>query len=1058
MRKEPASTLLRSLSGWSLGTVALLLAGCGGGAAGGGKAKLNIEVVSHGFGTLLPHRVLKANQNGSFGPQVVAIDSQEDLIANVLPGNDILPPALWPAAAILPNGEAGNHFLYAQFSQDLDPTTILGPNGFLGAVTVVAVNGLTGQITPIKGRAFVGGQTYGSSGELETWLALDGNGVPRALDLNTSAPVAITGPVDGQDAPGWGFPGTQSSSLNGLSQLLSPRTLVFVPDQDTNLATHQTFPTDVQVRMRITTDVQSVSGKFLQSQGLASSTVGSDPVRPEVSLSPTSEMIVQPSMGETDVDPLTSIHVSFTEPIQPQTLSTLEGQGVPTVQSAIQIQFGPESALVTVPYSVEYPSVYDLTDVVLKPAFNFPGQGPADLECGTFNRVTVTVFSNQFRDLTGNTNALGANSFFFTGEGPGLINAPVAPDTIYIARIGSTPSISVIDLNGFGGGTGNPTYDVLNPVTEGNSNYPNNPNVQQGSLLIPQLQPGTCTFNGGSSGVFSLAKDSSLSDKLVTPPIIESVSDMALGHALDTSFNNGPPPFGCQAGGGNPCAFSGYKVIQASNFANSNTLQPTTTVGIGAGSNPGGENIVSWAPHPNPPPLTFPPPCLSPFIAGQEPTSVDTSTAGGLTTGIQNLLNPGGFPLGNPLTGAPPSTLLVKEQNTWFIGPSPASAAAGNACQGFSARQQIGQYFYVLDRVRREVVVLNSNRMTVLDRITLPDPTSMAVSPNLELLAVTNQSGGVVSFIDISPTSSTFHQVVKETDVGLSPRGIAWQPENEDILVCNEGESSLSVISAFSLEVRKVATNQLNSPFEVAITPRQSGFGFNRNVYFAYILNRDGTISIFESGPDGVNGWGFDDIILQTQYTFQNPKTLQPDHINLSSGVWIIHEGELDVDGNPTGVQGGAVSNLVLTSGFNGQVALGAGGFNDPNARDMEWSVQTSIGPDQLTGIPVDIAFDNQMNQTGLPNYSTNFSAGSAAALNGKGLVRGTTIVGFGGANSNEPAYMFLAVPNSTQGGGVIDVINMGTSYTRTDTNVFEAGIQSIPATGAQLVMDYFRQ
>ena len=58
-----------------------------------------------------------------------------------------------------------------------------------------------------------------------------------------------------------------------------------------------------------------------------------------------------------------------------------------------------------------------------------------------------------------------------------VVNAPVAPDTIYIARRGARAGISVIDLNGFGGGTGNPAYDPLNPVVEGNSNFPNNPNV-----------------------------------------------------------------------------------------------------------------------------------------------------------------------------------------------------------------------------------------------------------------------------------------------------------------------------------------------------------------------------------------------------------------------------------------------------------------------------------------------------------------------------------------------------------------------------------------------------
>ena len=43
---------------------------------------------------------------------------------------------------------------------------------------------------------------------------------------------------------------------------------------------------------------------------------------------------------------------------------------------------------------------------------------------------------------------------FTTGEGPGLVNAPVAPDVIYVGRLDPQSGISVIDLNGFGQGTG----------------------------------------------------------------------------------------------------------------------------------------------------------------------------------------------------------------------------------------------------------------------------------------------------------------------------------------------------------------------------------------------------------------------------------------------------------------------------------------------------------------------------------------------------------------------------------------------------------------------------
>jgi hypothetical protein len=58
------------------------------------------------------------------------------------------------------------------------------------------------------------------------------------------------------------------------------------------------------------------------------------------------------------------------------------------------------------------------------------------------------------------------------------------------------------------------------------------------------------------------------------------------------------------------------------------------------------------------------------------------------------------------------------------------------------------------------------------------------------------------------------------------------------------------VISAFTFNVRKTVQSHLNLPFDVVITQRQAGFGFLRNVYFAWILNRNGDLTIFESGPN----------------------------------------------------------------------------------------------------------------------------------------------------------------------------------------------------------------
>ena len=70
--------------------------------------------------------------------------------------------------------------------------------------------------------------------------------------------------------------------------------------------------------------------------------------------------------------------------------------------------------------------------------------------------------------------------------------------------------------------------------------------------------------------------------------------------------------------------------------ASGNTMTPTQQGQFG-GLGAGAENLMGWAPHPNPPPLVFPPLCISPYIGGQEPTSIDTQTGALLT----NLLVPG---------------------------------------------------------------------------------------------------------------------------------------------------------------------------------------------------------------------------------------------------------------------------------------------------------------------------------------------------------------------------------------------------------------------------------
>lgn len=463
----------------------------------------------------------------------------------------------------------------------------------------------------------------------------------------------------------------------------------------------------------------------------------------------------------------------------------------------------------------------------------------------------------------------------------------MAPEAIYVARMGL--GLSVIDLNGFGAGTGNPAYDIENPSPEGNSNLPNNPNLAlQGALLLAPLFPGTSARDGGSAGVFTLTKNVALEDILVSAP---AFGDMMLGNALDRVFNRTFPD--C-TGASNLCA--GTQLLSV-DFAPPHGLIPANPATADySASIPG--NPISWAPHPNPPPLSAAASCDPPAIEGAEPTSLLSVLVPPHGSGLTNLLVPGDF-FGIPSLGLPPTGLLARQQIAFFNGPSPVPQPQISQCITFTMRQQVGHFLYALEQGSGDLVVLDSNRMHELARIPLGAPAELAMSPDLTLLAVSARASDSVVFVDIDLGSPTFHQVVHTTAVRRDPRGIAWEPGNEDIFVCNEGEGTVSILSARQLRVRKTLRG-FDRPFAVAITPRQDRFGLGRNVYFAYILERSGHVALFESGPSGALGWGFDSVVTRTPFLFENPQAIQPDHARLGSGVWIAHTGQLDRQGNPT--------------------------------------------------------------------------------------------------------------------------------------------------------------
>lgn len=608
----------------------------------------------------------------------------------------------------------------------------------------------------------------------------------------------------------------------------------------------------------------------------------------------------------------------------------------------------------------------------------------------------------------------------------GVVNAPVAPDALYVARSGKLAGLSVIDLNGFGASTGDPTYSLAVPIREGNSNFPNNPNVAlQGAVLTPPLGRGRTTIDGGSAGVFTLVKSSELGDVLYGGPGAIEVGDLMLGHPLGRARASVP--------GANPCADPARQRVRVA-FSPPGSLIPALGRRRAIHGFAGAGNPISWAPHPNPPPLD--PLTLEP----DQPTSVASGVPLGFYT---NLLVPGANFLGLPDLLVPPTNLLSRAQNAFFVGPDRAQAEPD--CASYMVGQPIGHYLYVLDRVSRSVIVLNSNRMTELARLPFRDPTELAMSPDLAYLAVTERGADAVAFVDIDPASVRFHQVVHVTHVEDGPSGIAWEPGNEDILVCSEDAGSISILSAATLEVRKTLRGH-DRPFALAITPRQDDFGLRRDVYFAYVLERSGRVLLYESGPDGANGQGYDDVILASSFRLLEPRAIQPDLRRLSSGAWVVHRGWVDAGGQ---LHPEDLTELAL-AGTVGPAPIDA---DPPHPRGLVLEIVRSIGAGQLTGTPLELGFDDQVNLGALRNYHTPFSAGTPAVANGKSLVR--RVPGVGVRATSAPSYLF--VPTQSLGGRQVDVIDLASGL-RVDTNPFDTGVQSIPAGGATHVMHYFRQ
>ena len=997
MNANPTSRpAARTFAGLALVTPALVFAGCVGGTKGDPDNRGDFKVVSisTGSGAVYPYRIRVADSFGNPTSTVVNIESIDTLKQNVSGSNGVLPVATFPTSALLPDGNPGNQFLHFTFSHKLDVDSILSNllanqsnSGLTGALNVLAYDPATETSTTVVGRGFVNGYTYYNvGGSLQKIKAVEEDGTTvRVLDSRAN-----------------GFP-----AYPGAADLVGKKVFTFIPDTDNDLTTIETFPTNRLLRLVVTNAVRDSESDILDQEVSTATTVGADTNPPQV-LGFLSTPQISPGNNQVGIDPTSTILIRFNKPVQPGEVgSFFDPQQFTPPTGGISLSVTAAAQTFPVIYHADPVSYGDLMNYIITPAYSLPGQSTVD----------VTVQTTTIHSLAGTLIGQSVTTRFTTGDGPGLINAPVAPEAIYIGIAGAEPGVSVIDLNGFGQGTG----DI------NNTRFPLNPNIGL-TGVTPPLAPGTTNLDAGSAGPLTLVRDTNGETRLLRDPLVSDVTDIHVGAPLDLIYNN--------------------ENINA-NATRANQINELVGTAM-----PG--NVITQPPIPNPPRLVFPPPNPNRAIFGEEPSVkssygppgalVTAGPPGNCITSSLNLLVQG-----NPFSNQQGSLGLY---GTTFMGvfvgpqPPPASPPPPPPFCPYTSRQQVGHFLYVLDRDNRQVLVVNSNRFTVLDSIQLSDPVSMAMSPNMSRLAVSNFASGSISFIDIDPTSPNFNQVVAETRVERGPTAIAWQPDGEDILVVSTDANSLTIISALDFTVRRTVAGFLNSPLDVVVTERYQANGNASGLYYAYILNANGTIAVYESGPDGVNGIGFNDVIgTVANVAFPRAAAMFYDMDAGQGGVFVGHVDDQGL---------GQVSRVWLTSSPAGQLPLNpsSGGFIlPPTYRQKEWSVTQRIGGisattpvrDLLSGDSiVDLCTDDLRNFGGYLGQLTPFNAsytatpyshsGKHVAKNANGAV----------VHAVAPRLLFVALSDV----GKVDVIEIGTGTIRA----------TIDAPGVRVVASYWRQ
>jgi hypothetical protein len=266
---------------------------------------------------------------------------------------------------------------------------------------------------------------------------------------------------------------------------------------------------------------------------------------------------------------------------------------------------------------------------------------------------------------------------------------------------------------------------------------------------------------------------------------------------------------------------------------------------------------------------------------------------------ISNLLGTGNNTINNPPRqcqywllgfvnrGNPPTTHVVEPgkwtptgladisaalQTTFLPGEPPNPPPLPNYCpesitpgyENIKPAQPYGVYLFVTNETENVVHCVSSSSFQVIKDIPTPDPRGVGISPDFNFLYVSNFGANSLSVLDVSAGNDGLPKgdLVRLIPVGSGPWGVAAQPQSEDILVCNRLGKTVSVITVSDLgnPGSPVRVNmQAGDPYEVTAGPRITPLQLP---YYAYVTSpTTGEVSIFESGPPQINGFGRDQVI-----------------------------------------------------------------------------------------------------------------------------------------------------------------------------------------------------